>query len=239
MQNSLEKLYQKLGELKKILTSASFQKVELSSNVNPELYDFKSRKLELYKKNFHKSFDEVKSILSHLQNDLENLKKLDFEKLSLLTQDISNTEKLDIIEEIQHLLPKNKSLQLKLPNLPTSIKDEIQLDIKEAQKCFDNQCYRSALILCGRILETALHRKYYELTKKDLLETSPNLGAGKLIAKLKELSVKFDPGVTEQIHLINNIRIKSVHKKQTTFLPSRQQTQAIMLFCVDTLKKLF
>ncbi len=239
MQNSLEKLYQKLGELKKILTSASFQKVELSSNVNPELYDFKSRKLELYKKNFHKSFDEVKSILSHLQNDLENLKKLDFEKLSLLTQDISNTEKLDIIEEIQHLLPKNKSLQLKLPNLPTSIKDEIQLDIKEAQKCFDNQCYRSALILCGRILETALHRKYYELTKKDLLETSPNLGAGKLIAKLKELSVKFDPGVTEQIHLINNIRINSVHKKQTTFLPSRQQTQAIMLFCVDTLKKLF
>jgi len=30
---------------------------------------------------------------------------------------------------------------------------------------------------------------------------------GKIIAKLDELNIKFDPGLTQQIHLINQARI--------------------------------
>lgn len=123
--------------------------------------------------------------------------------------------------------------------LPKEISAEIKLDLKEVELTFKADCYRSAVILCGRILETSLHRKYYELTGKDILETSPGIGAGKLIAKLKEKNQHFDPGVTEQIHLINQMRISSVHKKQEVFIPTKTQSYAIILFTLDILKKLF
>ncbi len=124
-------------------------------------------------------------------------------------------------------------------NLPDDIKHELLEDISELNKCFEAGCYRSTIILCGRILETCLFRKYFDLTGKDILETSPNLGLGKLIAKLKDLEVRIDPGLTQQIHLINNIRIESVHKKKDLFLPSVQQTKAVILFTMDIVSKLF
>ncbi len=124
-------------------------------------------------------------------------------------------------------------------NIPDDVKHEILEDVNELNKCYEAGCYRSTIILCGRILETCLFRKYYDLTKKDILETSPNLGLGKLIAKLKDLEVRFDPGLTQQIHLINNIRIESVHKKKDLFLPSFQQTKAVILFTMDAVSKLF
>jgi hypothetical protein len=116
---------------------------------------------------------------------------------------------------------------------------EVHADLKEIEQCFQAGCYRSCTILCGRILETVLHRKYYEVTGKDILETSPGIGLGSLIAKLTQKSVQFDPGLTQQIHLINQVRVFSVHKKQTPFYPSKQQAQAMMLYTHDALQKLF
>ena len=112
-------------------------------------------------------------------------------------------------------------------------------DIAEMQKCFNAGCYRSTTILCGRILETALHRKYYEVTGKDILETNPGIGLGTLIAKLNDKNVEFDPGLTQQIHLINQVRIFSVHKKQNTFTPSSAQANAMVLYTMDVLEKMF
>ena len=57
--------------------------------------------------------------------------------------------------------------------------------------------------------------------------------------KLSEKGMRFDPGVTQQIHLINQVRISSVHKKQDTFYPTSNQSQAMILFTIDTLQKLF
>ena len=89
------------------------------------------------------------------------------------------------------------------------------------------------------MLEIALHRKYYELTKNDLLEKSPGIGLGNIIAKLKEKNITLDPALTNQIHLINQIRIFSVRKKKEAFYPSKQQTQATILYTLDILEKLF
>jgi len=111
-------------------------------------------------------------------------------------------------------------------------------DIRELKRCFNAKCYRSSTILCGRILETALHRKYFEATNKDILETSPGIGLGNLIAKLNN-KVEFEPGIKDQIHLINKVRISSVHKKKEAFFPTRQQAYAIILYTMDILKKLF
>jgi hypothetical protein len=84
-----------------------------------------------------------------------------------------------------------------------------------------------------------LHRKYFDVTKNDLLEKSPGMGLGNLVAKLSEQGVLLDPGLGNQIHLINQVRIHSVHQKQDAFKPSEAQAQAIVLYTTDVLDKLF
>ncbi|MFH0979011.1 MAG: hypothetical protein V1837_06965 [Candidatus Woesearchaeota archaeon] len=123
--------------------------------------------------------------------------------------------------------------------IPEEIEPDVNADLQELEKCFANGCYRSSIILCGRLLEIALHRKYFEATDFDILEKNPGIGLGNLIAKLAEKNVKLDPGLTQQIHLINQMRIFSVHKKKEAFYPSKEQTMAIILYTIDSLNKIF
>jgi len=152
-------------------------------------------------------------------------------------------EMLRTIAEIKNATPwegtVKDEIKLNLPELPADIKDEAEADIKEMKRCYAAGCYRSAVVLCGRLVETALHRKYYDATGNDILEKSPGIGLGNLIAKLNEKGVQLDPGVAQQVHLINQVRIFSVHKKQRAFYPSKAQANAIILFTLDTLEKLF
>lgn len=126
-----------------------------------------------------------------------------------------------------------------IKHLPGEVKGDLLADIMEMEKCFGSGCYRSTTILCGRILETALHRKYFEVTGQDVLEKNPGIGLGNLIAKLAEKQVALDPGITNQIHLINQVRVFAVHKKQEPFHPTQAQAQAMMLYTMDILSKLF
>ena len=93
--------------------------------------------------------------------------------------------------------------------------------------------------MCGKILEVALHRKHFEMTGQDLLEKAPDIGLGNLLARIKEKGFVIEPGLSNQIHIINQLRTASVHKKKSTFVPSRAQCQATILYTLDTLKKLF
>lgn len=173
------------------------------------------------------------------KNDINNIIKIlnkikqEYNKI-INNQDKKNKEKKKNKET-------NYDIQIEdiISKIPTEIKQEISLDFDEIKKCLRNNCFRSAIMLCGKILEAALNRKYFEMTGKDLIETSPGMGLGKIIAKLKEEGINFDPGVTQQIHLINNVRIHSVHIKKEIFKPTKEQTQAIFLFTVDILKKLW
>lgn len=156
-----------------------------------------------------------------------------------LAQKLHETD--NITEKIQ-LLDKLAGLSITMQHavrVPNDIKDEIEADMHEIHQCINHQCYRSAVILCGRILETALHRKYYEISGVDLLEKAPGTGLGNLVGKLNDKNVDVDPGLMNQIHLINQVRIHSVHKKQQPFRPSAQQTQAILLYTKDVIEKLF
>jgi hypothetical protein len=158
-----------------------------------------------------------------------------------VTQDLDKLDKiadeiLDIATADERSAPK---LFSRKPRLPFEIFDDVQADLDEINRCMDSQCYRSAVILCGRVLETALHRKYFEVTQNDLLEKSPGMGLGNLIAKLAENNIKLDPGLGNQIHLINQVRIHSVHQKQDAFRPSQAQAQAIVLYTLDVIERLF
>ena len=173
-----------------------------------------------------------------IQQLLEETKNTD---AYLLAQKLSTAK----IEEMHAILEKLADIAIeekqsfKIPKLPHDVKDDITADINEIQACMKAGCYRSAVILCGRIMETALHRKYYDATGQDLLEKAPGTGLGNLIAKLAEKGVKLDPGLPNQIHLINQVRVFSVHTKKEPFTPSKTQAEAIVLYTMDILDKLF
>lgn len=175
------------------------------------------------------SFFKLKNLIRILENSYENK---DFDKLYWVV-----SECLDIVK--QKKISNVEESELKTNYIPLEIKEEIETDLDEIKRCVESKCYRSAIILCGRILEIGLHRKYFEKTGIDSLEKSPGIGLGKLIAKLREKDVNFDPGITQQIHLINQVRICSVHKKKESFNPTKEQTQAMILYTIDTLNKLF
>jgi phosphopantetheine adenylyltransferase len=126
-----------------------------------------------------------------------------------------------------------------VPVLPQEIRLDIQSDLAEIRRCFDAECYRSVVILCGRVLEVALHRKYFDATGNDLMEKAPGTGLGNLIKKLAEHSVVVDPGLTNQIHLINQVRVNSVHVKKDAFSPTKDQAHAMALYTIDAIRKLF
>lgn len=148
-----------------------------------------------------------------------------------------------LAEQLAEALPDmthSSLLSVEAPaHIPHEIKDDLLADLTEIRKCFDAGCYRSAVILCGRVLEVCLHRKYYEATGTDALEKSPGIGLGNLIAKMRDKGVQMDPAVTQQIHLVNQVRVFSVHKKQQAFSPSKDQAQAIILYTTDLMNRMF
>lgn len=182
-----------------------------------------------------KDVSDLGSVPPENMQDAEQIKALS-EKLAL-TSDVSELKL--IVEHIAELAARIKLPKKAGIRIPFDIKADIAADLAELQKCYGAGCYRSAVILCGRLLETALHRKYFEATGNDLLEKSPGIGLGNLIAKLKENNVELDPGLSNQIHLINQVRVHSVHQKKDLFTPSKEQAHAILLYTMNILERLF
>jgi len=77
----------------------------------------------------------------------------------------SKTERRDR----QEILKLAERLNEKKIKLPEDIAAEVDADLAEVDKCLENSCLRSVVVLCGRVLETALHRKYFEATTKSSL----------------------------------------------------------------------
>ncbi|MFC1742182.1 hypothetical protein ACFL3V_06620 [Nanoarchaeota archaeon] len=174
-------------------------------------------------------------IIEQIERDMGDLSKI-----AELENEIEDFEKEAAAIPIPKAVQEGSVvLNFDLPELPEEILENVQADVDELQKCFGAGCYRSAIILCGRVIETALHRKYFEVTGNDALEKEPGIGLGKLIARMSEKSVKLDPGLPQQIHFINQVRIFSVHTKQEAFNPSENQAKATLLYTMDVLGKLF
>lgn len=208
--------------------------------------DFKQSRELFYKKDLKNAVEELGSLrLEDLGKDNDDEKDDLASMIKQLTQDYQESRKMLMIDVVKRMkevtsqLKETELFKLNVPHLPAEIAGEINADVREIETCFQNGAYRSVTILCGRILEVALHRKYFDVTGQDILETQPGIGLGKLIAKLKEKEMPFDPGLTEQIHLINQVRVSSVHKKTEVFHPSKEQAHAMTLYTIDVLGKLF
>ena len=229
-----------MSELKSLITTLKDAIKETNFKENKNFKNYKEIKTNYNLSLIKGSIQKLKSYI--LLNNDPNFSSLIYD-LDLAFKKNDKISMLNVLEKINSLNKDfsviKKEIHFKVPALPADIKDDIAADIKELERCFNANCFRSAIILCGRVLETALHRKYYEITNMDLLEKAPGIGLGKLIAKLKEKNIEFEPGLTQQIHLINNVRIYSVHKKSSSFTPTKKQTHAIILYTLDALNKLF
>ncbi len=203
-------------------------------------YDAALELLKKYAAEVIKSIPSTKDGFVSLQlfeSTLNQLEQAHFQG-KIAQEEIVLGKLAEIISEWHHESAQQNSLYV-VQNIPDQIKPEILADIDELEKCFNADCLRSCVIICGRLLETALHRKYFETTGQDILEKNPGIGLGTLVAKLTEKGILLDPGLANMIHLINNVRIFTVHKKKEAFYPTKEQTQATMLFTLDVLRKLF
>jgi hypothetical protein len=248
---ALSDFKKKALRLKQVLSSADARKADVQADVNSKkkVYDFKEGRKEYYKNTFTSALDDLDHSAAELNSlcDADASNPIFIQKISKLVEEIpASASKQEVIDRILDLAenikePEKHSFITKKNalNVPLDVKDDIFADIAELDNCFNAGCYRSVVILCGRLLETALHRKYFEVTGNDALEKNPGIGLGTLIAKLAEKNVAFDPGITNQIHLINQVRISSVHKKKEAFYPSEAQTRAMVLYTLDILDKIF
>ncbi len=241
-----------LERFEHLIKSIESNKLKIKEKKERKIFDFTEKKLEYSIKSSKSAFEELKDCLWSLSYLIKEDKSNEDIYLELI-KDFRELEKnynqdnlkktLEIIENIKKKIEEFKDVKadlgIDLKYIPLDIRADVNADLKELKKCYNAGCYRSTVILCGRLLETALHRKYYEITKQDILEKNPGIGLGTLIAKLSEKNIKFDPGVPQQIHLINQIRVQSVHKKKEAFYPNKSQAYAIMLFTMDVLEKLF
>jgi hypothetical protein len=209
----------------------------VASPAKKKVIDYKDQRADYYRTIVRNNLNKIKELAQNLDDETKK-KALELESF-FVRGDPKGM--LGIIGTLT--LPKEQYTTAKSAydslKLPSDIRDDVFFDLAEVERCFNAEAYRSVMILCARILETALHRKYYDATGKDLLETSPGIGLGNLISKLRESGIEIDPSLTQQVHLINNVRIFSVHKKSVPFQPSREQAQATLLFTIDILKKLF
>ena len=220
--------------------SSALNKIDDFKVKKASITDFDNKKRAFQLNFFDSSFNELISSVKALDNASELQPKLDELKAAYKNKDIENLKKItNALLTFELPAEKPTPLSFKIPNIPSDIIDDMKADLLDLEKCFRADCLRASIILCGRLLETALHRKYFEATSNDLLEKSPGIGLGNIIAKLKEKNIPLDPAITQQIHLINQIRIYSVHKKKEAFYPTKDQTHAIILYTIDVIKRLF
>ena len=239
-----------LGALKSAVDSVVEQGIDISQAVNDgkAVYDFDERKRQYYVNGLGRAVQAVRGA------DLSKIAELDIANKKAVDEINGLMPKLDVwdIEGIGKAVDKmielsgsinfpepEKKLFVVPRTVPPDIRADMVADLEEIDKCFKAGCYRSVVVLCGRVLETALHRKYYEVTGKDILEKNPGIGLGNLIGKLSDKKVILDPALKQQVHLINQVRVFSVHKKQEAFLPSMEQAHAIILYSIDVLGKIF
>ncbi len=225
-----------VADLKKAIESARKESISLAPEKAGGFKDFTAQRREQLRRAIYTGLSTLtKESAGVLQGKASKI----VQEMQI-TQDLAQLDKL--ADELLELVAddvQQGSFAVRKPRVPFEIHDDIQADIEEIKKCMENNCYRSAVILCGRVLETALHRKYYDATSNDLLEKSPGLGLGNLVAKLSEQGIKLDPALGNQIHLINQVRIHSVHQKNDAFKPNQSQAQAIVLYTMDVIEKLF
>ncbi len=207
------------------------------------IYNYKSQHFQMARRDLEKSVLAIEQSISEINRNNDELDEKTRQSLASLNGAIIqfkaggdiNTAKM-VLSASRSFQPPGSSYNIRLPRL---LREEMEDDLLEMSKCFKHECFKASIILAGKLLETALHKVYYDKTGTDLLQTAPGISIGSLIKKLSESGIILDPSIANQAHLINQVRVQSVHARKIPFQPTREQTQAVMLYTQDLLRKLF
>lgn len=243
-----------LSGLREVINSILLKKIDFDNKIVETEFNFRRKEREYYTSEVNSALKRLEAVLSEsfvvsAKGGERAVLAQIADKIKELKQEIRKKnfkETITIIDSIYSVAPSIKISDANLPksdfflpSIPHEIYAEVKASFDELVKCYEHNCYRSALILCGRILEIVLHKKYFDTTGRDLLEKAPDIGLGNLVLRFKEKGIGLDPGLSNQIHLINQLRIAAVHRKKQPFNPTKAQTKASILYTLDTIKKLF
>ncbi len=145
------------------------------------VYDFAARKADYQQHLVKTALAQVSTAAWSLAQSSRGQERavVDILRLMLdLEERISDRDAvLHLVEQIKRRAEKLRvqssrpiPLDVRAPRLPPEIDATITADLDEIRRCFASGCYRSVTILCGRVLEAALHRRYYDVTGIDVLE---------------------------------------------------------------------
>ena len=134
------------------------------------------------------------------------------EKIEILKKELEKINEISYEETTnQPIKPKKKSHQRihgkRLKNLLSVILDKdlallIEKDIREIENCIINKAYKSAVILCGSILEAILTDWLHEINKDRIKEAFKNKFPNKKLKKIEDLGLIQLIGLCEELELI-------------------------------------
>ena len=118
-----------------------------------------------------------------------------------------------------------------------NVKYDISLSYNEAIKAYLNRLYISSIVLCGKVIEIAIHFLYEKNNNEELLDKYPGIGLGKALGKLRKQGFKFPEEIDSTVNLINKYRNAYIHKKTASVMPNDTQAEAIILLVKNFLTK--
>lgn len=177
--------------------------------------------------------DLIEDMLSGIK---EREREIDESPTDILVEDVKTLR--IIFAELSGSLPVAQIMfSVSYADVPQEILGELKLDFQEVRNCFYNDAFRSAIAMCGRILELLLSRKYFEAKNADPLEQKWFIGT--LIRKCFEDNVINDQSLGHMSNLINSSRIDSVHTTRRVYIPSREETKTVIEFTIGLLGRLY
>ena len=121
------------------------------------------------------------------------------------------------------------------------IVDAIEDTLRETSVCYENQCYRATIMLCGSVIETLIKNVYKPLTGKEIYTTKK----GKKIERtfknmcddLRDRDTFFDKRTNDTLDLIYLYRSGAIH--EAGWRPGKNKASGIAIFTSDFMNGLF
>jgi hypothetical protein len=158
-------------------------------------------------------------------------------EVSELERHLSSAERRAVAYEthiVQLLQPRSDSEEV--PNIPDSIREEVQTEIQRAVKCLDVGLHNSAVSTCGKILETVLHERY-ETHKGRPLPRKETLG--RIIERFRKEKLDQSPEVLPTLVFVNRMRNLSLHKNEKAVSFTWIQGFVVFALTIAIIEKLF
>src|SRR3989344_1180525 len=156
-----------LKDFQSVIKTIKSKKISFNKKTSENLYAFKEKEHDYYINIYNQNYEALIKNSSELNSliDIDKSNQQHILKINALLSDINESNKKNDIKKIEEALNGiiEAYIQLKLPeeelhfsidikNIPLQIRADFRADMEELDKCFISGCYRSAIMLCGRLL---------------------------------------------------------------------------------------